>query len=97
LPSPFGPPDKNDKLCRYNDLSAEWDCAADSFTTTTITRHHLSGFSAWAVGNDVGPTALRLTSLQARPAAFPATRAGLLLVFGLLWLALRWKTRPNNS
>jgi|GEM_PF-6874949 len=36
-----------------------------SFTTNSITRNALSAFSDWAVGNNVGPTAVRLTSFQA--------------------------------
>ena len=66
LPTTFTP-DANDKLCRYpgNLGGSGWDCAANSYTANTITRNGVSAFSDWAVGNNVGPTAVGLTSFQA--------------------------------
>ena len=58
-------PDTNDKLCRYTGSS--WDCKANSFNAgnKTITRNNVTEFSPWAVGNDVGPTAVTLQSVSA--------------------------------
>jgi len=72
LPTTFTP-DDSDKLCRYpgNLGGAGWDCAADSHTDNSITRNGVTAFSDWAVGNNVGPTAVRLTSFQASSAPSP--------------------------
>jgi hypothetical protein len=82
LPTTFTP-DDSDKLCRYpgNLGGAGWDCAATSHTTNTITRNGVSAFSDWAVGNNVGPTSIKLQDLQASSAPshlvwlFPAALA----------------------
>ncbi len=95
LPTLF-PPDTNDKACRHiNEL--EWDCAVDSVSTTpfnTITRENITAFSDWAVGNDVSPTAVRLSSMQAasrRTAGLlPALVAALIAsAMALIWMRRR--------
>jgi hypothetical protein len=72
------------KICRYLSGST-WDCARNSFNTTTVTRLALTAFSEWAVGNNV-PTAVRLTSLSASAAPAPwwPWLAGVGLLLGLL-------------
>jgi len=62
LPTTFTSGDK-DKVCRYD--GAVWDCAMNSFTTNSITRNGVTAFSDWAVGNDVGPTAIKLQDFHA--------------------------------
>ncbi len=79
LPTLYSP-DANDKVCRYISEHA-WDCAANSFATTpfnTITRSDVIEFSDWAVGNNVSPTAIRLTLLRAAAKSWD----GLFLLFG---------------
>jgi predicted outer membrane repeat protein len=70
LPTTFTP-DANDKVCRYTGSGQVWDCAYYSHTTDSITRNDVSAFSDWAVGNNVGPTAVRLQGFQASSAPSP--------------------------
>jgi hypothetical protein len=79
LPTTFTPDDK-DKVCRYTGSGQVWDCAADSRIANTITRNNVSQFSDWAVGNNVGPTAVRLLNRRATPSG---NRQSLLLFAGL--------------
>jgi hypothetical protein len=80
LPTTFTP-DTNDKVCRYTGSGQVWDCAMNSFTTNSITRNGVTAFSDWAVGNNVGPTAIKLQDFQASSAPshlvwlFPAALA----------------------
>jgi hypothetical protein len=46
-------PDANDNVCRYT--GTDWNCAANSFTASTITRDGITEFSDWAANNDTGP------------------------------------------
>ncbi|GAB4578128.1 MAG: hypothetical protein Fur0022_08610 [Anaerolineales bacterium] len=82
-------PDANDKVCRYT--GGGWDCAANSFTGTTITRHGITGFSLWTGGDDLTPTALVLSSFSAQTAIFPALAGLSLLGIGLMILLWRKK------
>ncbi|GAB4577989.1 MAG: hypothetical protein Fur0022_07210 [Anaerolineales bacterium] len=66
LPVTFTP-DGNDKVCRYTGIGIIWDCKANGFTSTTISRDGISAFSDWTGGNDAGPTALVLERFTARP------------------------------
>ncbi|MFZ5809752.1 MAG: beta strand repeat-containing protein [Chloroflexota bacterium] len=70
LPTTFNP-DANDKLCRYTGSGQVWDCAYYSHTTNSITRSGVSAFSDWAVGNNVGPTAIKLQGFQASSTPSP--------------------------
>ncbi len=70
LPTTFTP-DTNDKVCRYTGSGQVWDCAMNSFTATSITRNDVSAFSDWAVGNNVGPTAIKLQDFQSSSAPSP--------------------------
>jgi hypothetical protein len=83
-------PDGNAKVCKYTGGAGYgWDCARSSSTGTTVTRNGIASLSDWAVGSNVGPTAVTITRLTARPGAasfFPPL--GLVLV-GLGSLFLR--------
>ena len=70
LPTTFTP-GANDKVCRYTGSVQVWDCAADSHTDNSITRNGVTAFSDWAVGNNVGPTAIKLQDFQASSAPSP--------------------------
>jgi hypothetical protein len=81
LPSLY-PPDEFDSVCRYIG-EYTWDCAADSFATTpfyTISRADVSEFSDWAAGDDVSPTAIRLTTLLATT----RTADGIFILLGVV-------------
>ncbi|MFV9504135.1 MAG: hypothetical protein AB4911_06175 [Oscillochloridaceae bacterium umkhey_bin13] len=58
-------PDADDKVCRYPGSGVLWECAATTFNATSITRNGVSAFSDWAVGDDVGPTAITLLEFTA--------------------------------
>jgi len=82
-----------DKLCRYTGGSgAGWECAQDSFTATTVTQNNVQALSNWTVGDNVGPTAIRLIEFSAQPGSgVPdlTTGAGLLAAVGAVFVALR--------
>lgn len=79
LPATFAP-DADDKVCRYVGPGAVGDCAAGGFDSHTVWRDGITGFSDWAVGNDVGPTSVALQSLSANPVT--PVGAGLLALLG---------------
>ncbi|RCK73402.1 MAG: Fibronectin type III domain protein [Anaerolineae bacterium] len=68
LPTNFTP-DGKDNVCRYS--ASGWDCDMDSFTSNSITRNGITALSDWAVGNNVGPTAVKLSDMRARLAPSP--------------------------
>jgi hypothetical protein len=70
LPTTFTP-DTNDKVCRYTGSGQVWDCAMSGYTANSITRNGVSAFSDWAVGNNVGPTAIKLQDFQSSSAPSP--------------------------
>jgi hypothetical protein len=80
LPHTLGSNHANAKACRFVS-GTTWDCARTSSDEWTVTRNEVTAFSDWAVGNNVGPTAVRLTSFQASSALssllwlFPAALA----------------------
>nr|MBC8492866.1 SBBP repeat-containing protein [Chloroflexota bacterium] len=74
--------DTKDRVCRYTGSEQVWDCDYSSHTANSITRDGVTTFSDWAAGDDVGPTAITLSSLTARPFAPQAT------LFRWQWLAL---------
>jgi hypothetical protein len=82
------------KVCKYpgNLGGFGWDCARDSFDKTTVTRNGITEFSAWAVGNSVGPTAVSLNGWSAKTTAASSALwliALLALVLGGLGLRRR--------
>ncbi len=90
LPADFTP-DANDKVCRYDGPAApgsHWSCVQDARTASSITRNNVTELSDWAIGNNVGPTAVVLNGLKARsPLArldIVVVLAGLVLSFALI-------------
>ena len=75
-------------VCRYpGDIGGfGWDCAADDFDATTVWRSGLTQFSDWAVGQNVGATALSLRSFDAQPGNRGWIAWGGLLALGAVWL-----------
>lgn len=63
-------PDSDAKVCKYTGgAGSGWDCARTSSTSSTVTRANISSLSDWAVGDNVGPTAVTLNRFTARPSA----------------------------
>jgi hypothetical protein len=88
LPTTFTPDDK-DKVCRYT--GSGWDCAASGFGANSVTRSGITAFSDWAVGNNVGPTAVELLHPRATPLRKSDYRLLFVgLAFSLLVLAQRF-------
>lgn len=88
------------KVCKYpGDLGGSgWDCDDGShttFTASTVTRSGLTSLSDWAVGNNVGPTAVTLRDFSARTGKDLAGLAVLALVAG--GLALAWRLRQRRA
>jgi len=90
LPAPAGvTPTASDKVCRYTGTDTIWDCVQNGFTASTISRSGVSGFSNWAYGVNVSPTALDLLKFTANTErgslviAFSTLLIGLGAVFGL--------------
>jgi hypothetical protein len=87
LPVSFTP-DAGDRLCRHTaGPGYGWDCGEGinhSFTSNSVTRHGVTAFSDWVVGNNAGPTAVTLSSFAARtqPGGVVGLLAGLLVVGG---------------
>lgn len=82
--------DGDDKVCRYNDPG--WDCALDSYTASSLTRNGVTSLSFWTVGNDSGPTAVRLEKLEAisgKGGLFAALAA--VMVMGVVWRRIKKK------
>ncbi len=59
----------NPRVCRYTGGAGHgWDCddgGDTTFTTSTVTRTGITELSDWAVGGEVGPTAVSLANLSA--------------------------------
>ena len=74
-----------------------WNCARDDFDGATVWRSGLTAFSDWAVGNNVGPTAVTLNHLSAAPQTSEVWRllpvALLVIGGGGAWLARRWSVK----
>ena len=70
------------QVCEYTGGAGfGWDCAASSSTATTVTRSGLTSFSDWAVGQQVGPTAVSLRSFAAASALNPIGVLSLTVLF----------------
>ena len=100
LTLPATTPDANDKVCRYTGTGQVWDCDADSFDNinNTVTRNGVDAFSDWAIGNNVGPTAVSFQDFAAqetqngRVGLFSA----LILTMSSLWAAWQSRRRRHN-
>ena len=88
--------DANAYVCKYPGLlgGAGWDCARNSSTATTVTRETVSSLSDWAVGNNVGPTALTLQTLTARAATTPFALIALAFLGAALFLFI-WRKQKT--
>jgi CSLREA domain-containing protein len=73
----------NPKVCKYPGTQGGygWDCFRTDFNASTVWLAGVDSFSDWAVGNDVGPTAVSLQSFSANP-----NLSGLVNLTGLLAL-----------
>ena len=80
------------KACRYTGSGITWDCARDSSDATTVTRNGVTTFSDWAVGSNVGPNAVSLSSLHASThTGLPYALAALVgVMLALRAAARRW-------
>jgi hypothetical protein len=82
-------------LCFYPGAlgGAGWDCTgAQTYDAGTVTRQGITHFSDWAVGNDVGPTAVTLHSISARfNNHSTSVLAVLLIALGLVGAFLMWR------
>ncbi len=83
LPHSLGSNHAQAQACRFIS-GTTWDCARDSSDEWTVTRNGVTTFSAWAVGNNVTPTAITLRALAAHGGlwgigALSALAAGLVL------------------
>ncbi|MCP4289678.1 MAG: hypothetical protein GY792_35525, partial [Gammaproteobacteria bacterium] len=96
-----------DKACRYT--GSGWDCGTDGENTPStsgpvampniVIRTNISQFSDWAVGAEVGPTAITLRSFSANARA-SQTSWLVALLSGLAALGLglwRWVTRNAKA
>jgi CSLREA domain-containing protein len=79
LTLPYAAADAGDKVCRYT--GSGWNCAADSFVpNVSVTREGISQLSDWAVGDDVGPTAVTLQTFSATNTSVPWLIIGIILL-----------------
>jgi predicted outer membrane repeat protein len=90
----------NPKVCKYPGGlgGAGWDCDAHASTISSVTRSGITAFSDWAVGSEVGPTAVTLlhTAVQANnPAALPIGMLALLLA-GISGTAVFYQRRRRT-
>ncbi|MCA9936583.1 MAG: hypothetical protein KC415_21760, partial [Anaerolineales bacterium] len=86
---PYAGADASSRVCRWpgNLGGYGWDCDDGSHTAYaagTVTRSGVTGFSDWAVGDNVGPTAVSLQSLATKenPITLPVLLTLILLAVG---------------
>jgi hypothetical protein len=85
-------------VCRYDGPEApglHWNCDRTGSDASTVTRAGIAELSDWAVGNDVGPTAVKIASLNATAAngkvLLVTIAAGLVALLGVV--VLFWHRR----
>lgn len=79
------------KVCEYTaGPGYGWECAADSATTTLVTRNGVASFSDWTVGSNIGPTAVgaRVSAALSRVGVAPLAIAVLVIGLGTTALGL---------
>ena len=86
-------------VCKYpgGQGGAGWDCASDSFDTSTVTRSGITEFSDWTVGNEAGATAVTLSGMEAESVATTAPWFAALLVLGIGAGIVLLRRRPSRS
>jgi len=90
------------KVCRYTGSGLIWDCDRTTFSSITVSRQNVIQLSDWAVGNYVGPTAIRLVDFAALPASkrWPAgwlIGLGIAGVSSFVWLYLTRREQSQDS
>ncbi|HSH05590.1 MAG TPA: choice-of-anchor Q domain-containing protein [Anaerolineae bacterium] len=102
LTLPYASANSNSRLCRWpGGLGGDgWDCddgTNTSFTTGFVTRANVTNFSDWAVGDNVGPTAVTLQSAHTTATTHPylPAIAFLLLLTALTLYSYRLKKAPS--
>ena len=88
----------NPRACRYTGGAGHgWDCddgGDTTFTTSTVTRPGITELSDWAVGGEVGPTAVSLSSFSpSSPVGWVGWLVGLLAMGGMATAVLRRRKR----
>lgn len=97
---PFAGADTDSRVCEWLDGAGPgfgWNCAADSFVAnTSVTRNGINSFSDWAVGDEVGPTAVTnlqsQTQTEAPTGGIAALVSAIALALGTAWAAVRRRT-----
>jgi hypothetical protein len=92
LTFPYAQADATSRACRYPGGmgGAGWDCDHTTYTANRwVMRSHVTGFSDWAVGNDVGPTLVMLTDFTAQRPAVGVSVYGASVILGLALVVLR--------
>ncbi len=109
LTLPYNAADETTRACRWvNGPGAGWDCGPlnplSPITTTTyisgtsVTRHGISSFSEWAVGQNVNPTAVSLHTLSLNtPTQTSPLIIWLTAVLTLTTLAWFWPRRKPEA
>jgi len=87
-----------DKLCRYTGgPGTGWECDQDSLTATTITQNNVQSLSDWTVGDNVGPTAIRLQSFTSWSSNRVSILAvGVTFLTGLVVVLGKWWKRRKG-
>jgi hypothetical protein len=104
LALPFASADVNSRVCKWLGIVPPaigfgWDCGDendnDADDNVSVTRLGVDSFSDWAVGDDVGPTAVTLQSLTtaSQQGGIAALAATLLAALSGVWLWAR-RLRP---
>lgn len=87
------------KVCKYPGGlgGAGWDCDRDASTATTVMRESITSFSDWAVGDNVGPTAVSLQQIQAQSGVGTGVTAVFLLAALCLVFTAAVVMRPTRQ
>lgn len=91
LTLPYATPTAASRACRWpGGLGGfGWDCddgSETSHTSTSVMRQNITAFSDWAIGQDVGPTAVQLQRIETSA----STPVGLILGLMSLLAAATW-------
>ena len=76
------------KVCRYTGTDQIWECDRTSYDASTVTWANRTTFSDWAVGTNVGPTAIHLVRITAGLVGERAVEIGFLVLAGTLLVAM---------
>ena len=92
-------PDSNAKVCKFPGTQGGfgWDCFRTGSDASTVWLDGVNGFSDWAVGNEVGPTAVTNLATQTNsPSNQPPLIPLLATLLTLLSGAMLWLRRRTN-